>query len=68
MRRVTIRIDNDLLDSLCPQVCSPGNAGNQALLNEALREHVAAQRETFERTPRRFFTQELNALEKAKLR
>jgi hypothetical protein len=57
--RITIRIDNDVLDWFRRQVHDAGGGSYQTLLNRALREHVARSGEPFERTIRRVLREEL---------
>lgn len=57
--RITIRIDDDLLDWFRQQVHAAGGGSYQTLINAALREHVAATREPLEATLRRVLREEL---------
>ena len=56
--RITIRIDDDILDWFRAQV-DAGGGNYQTLINAALREHVEHQRETLEETLRRVVREEL---------
>jgi len=57
--RITIRLDNDLLDWFRAQVHRAGGGSYQALINEALRRHVATAKEPLMSTLRRVIRQEL---------
>jgi uncharacterized protein (DUF4415 family) len=57
--RVTIRLDNDILDSFRKLVDESGGGNYQTLINEALREHLARLREPLESTIRRVIREEL---------
>lgn len=57
--RITIRLDNDLLDWFRAQVHRAGGGSYQALINEVLRQHVATAKEPLESTLRRVIRQEL---------
>ena len=63
--RITIRIDSDVLAWFREQVHEAGGGNYQTLINRALREHVARQREPLETTVRRVLKEELEgAIEK----
>jgi len=55
--RITIRIDNEVLEWFRAQVHAAGGGSYQALMNEALREHV--QRQGLEAAVRRVVREEL---------
>ncbi len=57
--RITIRIDDDVLAWFREQVNAAGGGNYQKLINLALREHVARQREPLEATLRRVLREEL---------
>ena len=57
--RVTIRLDNGVLDWFRKQVDDTGGGNYQALINDALREHIARRREPLESTIRRVIREEL---------
>jgi uncharacterized protein (DUF4415 family) len=57
--RVTIRLDNEILDSFRKLVDESGGGNYQTLINEALREHLARLREPLESTIRRVIREEL---------
>lgn len=57
--RITIRIDDDLLEWFRKQVHAAGGGSYQTLINTALREYVQAKREPLEATLRRVLREEL---------
>jgi uncharacterized protein (DUF4415 family) len=57
--RVTIRLDNRVLNWFRNQVDEAGGGNYQTLINEALREYVAKTREPLESTIRRVIREEL---------
>jgi len=57
--RITIRLDNDVLDWFRSQTDEAGGGSYQTLLNDALREHIARKREPLESTIRRVIREEL---------
>ena len=57
--RVTIRLDNAILDWFRKQVDEAGGGNYQALINDALVEHIARRREPLESTIRRVIREEL---------
>jgi uncharacterized protein (DUF4415 family) len=57
--RITIRIDDDLLDWFRQQVHAMGGGNYQTLINHALREHVQRQNEPLEEVLRRVVREEL---------
>ncbi len=57
--RITIRIDDDVLQWFKDQVHAAGGGNYQTLLNAALREHVKREREPLEETLRRVIREEL---------
>jgi uncharacterized protein (DUF4415 family) len=56
---VTIRLDNAVLDWFRKQVDDAGGGNYQALINDALLEHIARRREPLESTIRRVIREEL---------
>jgi hypothetical protein len=56
---VTIRLENSVLDWFRKQVNDAGGGNYQTLINEALVEHIAGQREPSESTIRRVIREEL---------
>ena len=60
--RITIRIDDDLLDYFLKAAEGSGGAvGYQTLVNQALRQHVEGRALKFEDTPRRIVREEIQA-------
>ena len=57
--RITIRIDDDLLQWFRQQVHAAGGGSYQTLMNAALRDYVGAKREPLEATLRRVLREEL---------
>ncbi len=57
--RITIRLDNEVLDWFRAQVHAAGGGNYQSLINQALVEHIAARREPLEQTLRRVLREEL---------
>ncbi len=57
--RVTIRLDNGVLDWFRKQVDETGGGNYQTLINDALLEHIARRREPLESTIRRVIREEL---------
>ena len=58
--RITIRIDDDLLQWFRKQVHAAGGGSYQTLINAALREYVQVKREPLEATLRRVLREELS--------
>lgn len=60
--RITIRIDEDLVDHFLREAEQSGGViGYQTLINEALRQHVAGKAPRLEDTLRRIVRQEIRA-------
>ena len=59
--RITIRIDDDILDWFRNQVEEEGGGNYQTLINAALREHINSQQESIEVVLRRVVREELHA-------
>ena len=59
--RITIRLDDDLIQWFKDQVHAAGGGNYQTLLNNALREYVEGKREPLEETLRRVLREELRA-------
>jgi uncharacterized protein (DUF4415 family) len=57
--RVTIRLDNDILDWFRDQVDKTGGGNYQSLMNQALRDYVGRSREPLESALRRVIREEL---------
>ena len=64
--RITIRIDNEILDWFRSKVSEQGGGNYQTLMNQALREFI--DREGLEETLRRVLREELGAPEALKAR
>lgn len=58
-RRITIRLDDALLDWFRNEVTIRGGGNYQTMINDALREHVRRQKEPLEATLRRVLREEL---------
>ena len=58
--RITIRIDNDILDWFRSEVDAAGGGNYQTLINNALREHITRQQEPIEAILRRVVREELH--------
>jgi uncharacterized protein (DUF4415 family) len=59
--RITIRLDDDLLEWFRKQVHASGGGSYQTLINAALREYVGTKREPLEAPLRRVLREELPA-------
>ena len=59
--RITIRIDTDSLNWFRQQVNQQGGGSYQAMINEALKEHIARQQESWEAVLRRVIREELQS-------
>jgi uncharacterized protein (DUF4415 family) len=57
--RITIRLDDDVLEWFRAQVEAAGGGNYQTLINAALREHIERGREPLEETLRRVVREEL---------
>jgi uncharacterized protein (DUF4415 family) len=57
--RITIRLDDDLLEWFKAQVDAAGGGNYQSLINAALREHIKSANEPLEKTLRRVLREEL---------
>ena len=57
--RITIRLDDDVLEWFRNQVHAAGGGNYQTLINLALREFIAEKREPLEKTLRRVLREEL---------
>jgi uncharacterized protein (DUF4415 family) len=58
--RITIRLDNDIIDWFRGQVEEAGGGNYQSLINRALRQHIEQQREPIESVLRRMIREELH--------
>jgi uncharacterized protein (DUF4415 family) len=57
--RITIRLDNDILDWFREQVERAGGGNYQTLINDALRQHIRRAQEPLEATLRRVLREEI---------
>ena len=57
--RITIRLDDDILEWFREQVHAAGGSSYQAQINAALRDHVESKREPLEDTLRRVIREEI---------
>ena len=57
--RITIRLDDALIEWFKGQVHAAGGGNYQSLINEALQEHIKRKREPLEATLRRVLREEL---------
>lgn len=57
--RITIRLDDDIVEWFKDQVEKSGGGNYQSLINAALREHVRNEQEPLEKTLRRVLREEL---------
>lgn len=62
--RITIRLDDEVLEWFREQVHSAGGGNYQTMINEALREHIQQNREPLEETLRRVVREELERIER----
>lgn len=62
-RRITIRLDDDVIDWFKRQVHEAGGGNYQTLINKALREYIAYSVEPLEETLRRVVREELRDAE-----
>ena len=60
--RITIRLDNDVLDWFRGQVEAAGGGNYQTLVNEALRQYIEHREERLEETLRRVLREEVPTL------
>lgn len=56
--RITIRLDNSVLDWFRAQAHKAGGGNYQSMINEALRQHIDSAGEAFESTLRRVIREE----------
>ncbi|SRR5258706_14432413 len=56
--RITIRLDREILDWFVAKVHAAGGGSYQTLINDALQEHIAHEREPLEETLRRVLREE----------
>ena len=62
--RITISLDNDVLEWFREQVHLAGGGNYQTLINEVLRQHIQDRREPIEETLRRVLREELGSIER----
>ncbi len=60
--RITIRLDDEVLDWFRAQVHAAGGGNYQTLINDALREYISQQHEPLEDILRRVLREELHAV------
>ena len=60
--RITIRLDNEILDWFRTQVNTAGGGSYQTLINDALEEYIRQRREPLEETLRRVVREELQSV------
>jgi uncharacterized protein (DUF4415 family) len=60
--RITIRVDDDILEWFRSEVDAAGGGNYQTLINNALREHITRQQEPIEVILRRVVREELTAV------
>ena len=58
-KRITIRLDRDIIDYFKQQVLDAGGGNYQTLINDALREHMQTQPKPLEDTLRKVIREEL---------
>lgn len=58
--RITIRLDDDVLDWFREQVDRAGGGNYQTLINDALRQHIRRAQEPLETTLRRVIREEIS--------
>ena len=58
--RITIRLDDDILESFRAQVDAAGGGSYQALINQALRQHIEPRGELLKEALRSVVREELN--------
>ena len=59
--RITIRLDDDVIEWFRSQVEAAGGGNYQTLINQALREHIWQRQEPLEATLRRVIREELQS-------
>lgn len=62
--RITIRLDDEVLEWFRDQAHSAGGGNYQTMINEALRQHIQQSREPLEETLRRVVREELERIER----
>ena len=62
--RITIRLDDEVLDWFREQAHSAGGGNYQTMINEALHQYIQQRREPLEETLRRVVREELERIER----
>lgn len=62
--RITIRLDDEILEWFREQVHRAGGGNYQTMINEVLRQHIQQSREPLEETLRRVVREELGRIER----
>ncbi|NJL55232.1 BrnA antitoxin family protein [bacterium] len=62
--RITIRLDDEILEWFREQAHNAGGGNYQTMINEALRQHIQQNREPLEETLRRVVREELERIER----
>jgi uncharacterized protein (DUF4415 family) len=62
--RITIRLDDEILEWFREQAHNAGGGNYQTMINEALRQHIQQSREPLEETLRRVVREELERIER----
>ncbi|HEY9640451.1 MAG TPA: BrnA antitoxin family protein [Coleofasciculaceae cyanobacterium] len=62
--RITIRLDDEVLEWFREQARNAGGGNYQTMINEALRQHIQQSREPLEETLRRVVREELERIER----
>ncbi len=57
--RITIRLDNDIIEWFKTKVHEAGGGSYQSMINEALRKHIETEKEPIEKVLRRVIREEL---------
>jgi uncharacterized protein (DUF4415 family) len=60
--RITIRLDDEILDWFRSEVHKAGGGNYQTLINKALREYISQQRESIEEVVRRVVREEVKRI------
>ncbi len=63
-KRITIRLDNDIINWFRAKVHEAGGGNYQTLINEALRHYIQQEDNTLEKTLRKVIREELQIMEK----
>jgi hypothetical protein len=60
--RITIRLDNEIIDWFRSKVEAEGSGNYQTMINDSLKEFISEQRGTLEETIRRIFREEITKM------